>query len=148
MCEDVPSHATLPTLTTPRRAANLTSCLPFCYLTPLTTTDWNSQISKTLKDLRFSRRWLWSMAFSGMLRRVALVTTDVLEELSVSIIRETISEIGTLAVTSNWRTLRRNISSLWNDVFYSKLFIMPDDEQSHDSKWFWVLPSSQHLSIS
>jgi hypothetical protein len=45
-----------------------------------------------------------------MLRRVALVRTDVSEELSVSFIRETrISELGTtLAVTSNWRTLRRN----------------------------------------
>jgi hypothetical protein len=27
--------------------------------------------------LRFSRRWLWRMASSGMLRRVALVITDV-----------------------------------------------------------------------
>jgi hypothetical protein len=50
------------------------------------------------------------MAFSGMLRHVALVTTDVSQELSASIIRVTrISEIGTtLAVTSNRRTLRRN----------------------------------------
>jgi hypothetical protein len=45
-----------------------------------------------------------------MLRRVALVRTDVLEELSASIIRVTkIDELGTtLAVTSNRRTLRRN----------------------------------------
>jgi hypothetical protein len=48
------------------------------------------------------------MASSGMLRRVALVRTDVSEELSVSIIRVTrIGEIGTtLAVTSNRRTLQ------------------------------------------
>jgi hypothetical protein len=46
------------------------------------------------------------MASSGMLRRVALVRTDVTEELSASIIRMTrIGEIGTLAVTSNRRTL-------------------------------------------
>jgi hypothetical protein len=44
-----------------------------------------------------------------MLRRVALVRTDLSEELSASIIRVTrIGELGTLAVTSNRRTLRRN----------------------------------------
>jgi hypothetical protein len=49
------------------------------------------------------------MPSSGMLRRVALVRTHVSEELSASIIRLTrISELGTLAVTSNRRTLRRN----------------------------------------
>jgi hypothetical protein len=42
-----------------------------------------------------------------MLRRVALVRTDVLEELSASFIRVTrIGQLGTLAVTSNRRTLR------------------------------------------
>jgi hypothetical protein len=48
------------------------------------------------------------MVSSGMLRRVALVRTEVLEELSSSFIRETrIGEMGTtLAVTSNRRTLR------------------------------------------
>jgi hypothetical protein len=45
------------------------------------------------------------MPSSGMLRRVALVGGDVLEELSASIIRVTrIGELGTLAVTSNRRT--------------------------------------------
>jgi hypothetical protein len=49
------------------------------------------------------------MASSGMLRRVALVRTDVSEEPSASIIMMTrIGELGTLAVTSNRRTLRRN----------------------------------------
>jgi hypothetical protein len=49
------------------------------------------------------------MAPSEMLRRVALVRTDVSEELTASIIRVTrIDELGTLAVTSNRRTLRRN----------------------------------------
>jgi hypothetical protein len=50
------------------------------------------------------------MAYSGMLRRVALVRTDVSEELSFSIIRVTrIAELGTtLAVTRNRRSLRRN----------------------------------------
>jgi hypothetical protein len=49
------------------------------------------------------------MVSYGMLRRVALVRTDVSEELSASYIRVTrIGELGTtLAVTSNRRTLRR-----------------------------------------
>jgi hypothetical protein len=47
------------------------------------------------------------MASSGMLRRVALVRTDVSEELSASFIWVTrIGKLGTtLAVTSNRRTL-------------------------------------------
>jgi hypothetical protein len=52
------------------------------------------------------------MASSGMLRRVALVRTDVLEELSASIIRVTrISVLETGAVTSNRRTLLVSVAS-------------------------------------
>jgi hypothetical protein len=53
------------------------------------------------------------MPSSGMLRRVALVRTDVSEKRSASIITVTrIGELGTtLAVTSNRSTLQRNISS-------------------------------------
>jgi hypothetical protein len=52
------------------------------------------------------------MPSSGMLRRVALVRTDVSEELSAFFIRGTrIGELGTtLAVTSNRNTVQRNIS--------------------------------------
>jgi hypothetical protein len=48
------------------------------------------------------------MAYSRMLSRVALVITDVSEELSTSFIRVTIiGEIGTtLAVTSNGSSVR------------------------------------------
>jgi hypothetical protein len=53
------------------------------------------------------------MVFSGMLRRVALVRTDVSEERSASFIRVArIGELGTtLVVTSNRRTLRASIAS-------------------------------------
>jgi hypothetical protein len=45
----------------------------------------------------------------SMLRRVALIRTDVSEELSASFIRVTrVGELGTVAVTSNRSTLRRN----------------------------------------
>jgi hypothetical protein len=49
------------------------------------------------------------MASSAMLRRLALVRTDVLEELSASFIRVTrIGELGTtLTATSNRRSVRR-----------------------------------------
>jgi hypothetical protein len=50
------------------------------------------------------------MVYSGMLRSVSPVRTDVSEELSASFTRVTrIGELGTkLAVTSNRHTLRRN----------------------------------------
>jgi hypothetical protein len=58
------------------------------------------------------------MASSGMLHRVALVSTDVSEELSASTIR--VRKIGelriTLAITSNRFTLQRNKKFLQNVV--------------------------------
>jgi hypothetical protein len=54
------------------------------------------------------------MASSGMLRRVALVRTDVSEKLSASFIRvKKVGALGTTqAATSNRRTLRRNTRSV------------------------------------
>jgi hypothetical protein len=59
-------------------------------------------------------RWIWRMVSSGMIRHVALVGTDVSEELSVFFIKVTrIGELGTtLALTSKRRTLRRNTKFL------------------------------------
>jgi hypothetical protein len=52
------------------------------------------------------------MASSGMLCRVAPARTDISEELSASIIRVTICEIGTtLAVTRNRYTQRASVAS-------------------------------------
>jgi hypothetical protein len=63
------------------------------------------------------------MLSSEMLRRMALVRTDVSEELSASFIRVTrISELGTtLAVTSNRLTLRRNAMEALNSSEMSVL---------------------------
>jgi hypothetical protein len=57
-----------------------------------------------------NKQCVWRIASSGMLRRVALVRTDVSEERSASFIKVTrIGELGTtLAVTNNRRTLWRN----------------------------------------
>jgi hypothetical protein len=62
------------------------------------------------------------MASSGMLRRVALVISDISEDFRASIIRVTrIGELGTLAVTSNWGTLRRNRLQILCSLFLRSL---------------------------
>jgi hypothetical protein len=53
------------------------------------------------------------MVSAGALRCVALVITDISEELSASFIRATgIGELGITLVTSNRRTLRRKRASV------------------------------------
>jgi hypothetical protein len=68
------------------------------------------------------------MASSGMLRRVALVRTDVSEELSASFTKVTrIGELGTtLAVTSNRRRLRRNANIPEDAILQRKFFALCD----------------------
>jgi hypothetical protein len=67
-------------------------------------------ILKLMSSCSHSRMKEKRMVSSGMLRLVALVRTDVTEELSASFVKVTrIGELGTtLAVTSNRRALRRN----------------------------------------
>jgi hypothetical protein len=61
------------------------------------------------------------MVSSGLLRRVALIRTDVWEEPGASFIR--VRKIGALvttqAATSNRRTLRRNTNGISSSYFFS-----------------------------
>jgi hypothetical protein len=60
-----------------------------------------------------------------MLRRLALVRTDVPKELSASIVRVTrIGELGTLAVTSNRCTLWRNTAACFSCWLLLMLFLV------------------------
>jgi hypothetical protein len=65
------------------------------------------------------------MASSGMLRRAALVRTDISKELSASIIRvKGIDELGTtLAATSNRRKLRRFFRSVRRLLLTAKFLV-------------------------
>jgi hypothetical protein len=69
-----------------------------------------ANIKMDLVDLGYGQVKSLRMPSSGMLRRVALVRTDVSEEHIASIITVTIiGELGTmLAATNNRSTLRRN----------------------------------------
>jgi hypothetical protein len=61
-----------------------------------------------------------------MLRRVVLVRTDISEERIVSIIRvKIISALGTLAVASNWSTLRSHGVMLLLTLFPAHRFLLP-----------------------
>jgi hypothetical protein len=66
------------------------------------------------------------MVSSGMLRRVALVRTEVSEELSASFIRVTrIYELGTtLAETSNRPRLRRNTTLMKETLSSSETSVL------------------------
>jgi hypothetical protein len=73
------------------------------------------------------------MASSRILRRVALVRTDVSGELIAAIITMTrISELGTtLPVTNNRRTLRRNTTSCHPDKGGAKFLRNVGSYKSH-----------------
>jgi hypothetical protein len=73
-----------------------------------------------------------------MLRRIALVKTNVLEELSASIIRVTkIGELGTtLAVTINRRTLRRNATFFLSVPPERRLLQAPHSVTSQKTAFF------------
>jgi hypothetical protein len=71
-----------------------------------------------------------------MLRRMALVRTDVSEELTASFIRVTrIGELGTtLAVTSNRLTLRRNTARNSSVPTRAKRRYIPEDDILHSHR--------------
>jgi hypothetical protein len=78
--------------------------IPFCRYTSYLS------IFRYLYDLDFHGGCYEQCRLLGCYAVWLLVRTDVSEELSASIIRVTrIGELGTLAVTSNRRTLRRNL---------------------------------------
>jgi hypothetical protein len=78
-----------------------------------------------------------------MLRRVAIVRTDVSEERSASIVRVTrICELGTFAVTSNLRTLRILVTQMMEALTSSETLVltratlrnMPEDDILHSHR--------------
>jgi hypothetical protein len=91
------------------------------YSGKLLTCWWSSPLLKVLYELWIDNYMWQRMVSSGMLRHVALVRTDILEELSTSFIRmKRIDELGTtLGVTSNWCTLWRNIKQRASVASYS-----------------------------
>jgi hypothetical protein len=90
------------------------------------------------------------MVSSGILRRVALVRTDVSEELSASFIMVTrIDELGTtLAVTSNRRTLRRNILLVTASVVPSSSILVTLMKEALSSFETSVLTRATRCNIS
>jgi hypothetical protein len=76
------------------------------------------------------------MSSYGMLRHVALVRTEVSEELRASFIRMTrIGELGTtLVVTSNLRTLRRNTKTC-----NKRLFLQQPHGVTSQKKLFFIV---------
>jgi hypothetical protein len=79
----------------------------------------NVSLTLTLRDIQVCR-----MASSEILRRVALLRTDVSEELSASLIRVTrIDELGTtLAVTINRRIQGASVAR-WVSVLTSPILV-------------------------
>jgi hypothetical protein len=73
------------------------------YVRPARYTDTheNESVLRNTRVKRAETYPLSRMVSSGMLRRVALVRTDVSEELSASFIRVTIGELGTTLVVTH-----------------------------------------------
>jgi Rad3-related DNA helicase len=83
-----------------------------------------------------------------MLRRMALVRTDILEEVSASIIRvSSIDELGTLVVTSNQRMLRRNTMLFTANVVPSSPILDPLMMEAQSSSETSVLTKATRRNI-
>jgi hypothetical protein len=101
-----------------------------------------------MQNLRFSRRWRWRMASSGMLRRVILVRTYVSEELSASIIRVTrVCELGTTLVVDNVPSSRVFVTLMMEALSSSETSVLttatlrniPEEAILHRSNYFQLL---------
>jgi hypothetical protein len=88
------------------------------------------------------------MVSSGLLRRVALVRTDVSEESDASFMRVTkIGELGTTqAATSNRRTLRRKISSQRQVPSKRRFLQEPHGVTTQKTPFFTVKDSFQNCN--
>jgi hypothetical protein len=75
-----------------------------------------------------------------MLLHMALVRTDISEDLGASIIRVTrLGEVGTLAVTSNRRMLRRNTKSFHPDDGRAKFLRNVGSYKSHTTLYLRII---------
>jgi hypothetical protein len=94
-------------------------------------------------DITKSGRWLWRMVSSGILRRVALVRTDVSDERSASFIRVTrIGELRTtLAVTSN------SSNEAWDLALFLAIYDPRYFTFSSAYSSLWILHSEFHSSF-
>jgi hypothetical protein len=109
-----------------------------------------STARKILKQILKAKFYdLRRMPSPGMLRSVALVTTDVSEERTASIIMLTRrGELGTFAVTSNRNTLRTMRFSETSVLTRSTLRHIPEDDIFRCTFWFrWMQGSELSSAI-
>jgi hypothetical protein len=102
--------------------------------------------SSAVYDLWLSRRWVGTILYSGMLCRLAVVKTDVSEELSAPIIRVTI--IGELGITlAVYLRSERRLLVTPNVVLSSSIFVTMMIEVLHSSEMS-VLTRATRRNIS
>jgi hypothetical protein len=99
-----------------RQSVKLRPLQRTCFITDVlegTTRTQALSLWRTTYDFRFSRRWLWRTVSSGLLRRVALVRTDVSEEPGASFIKTNSVALSPRANYNDWATAtcRRNLVS-------------------------------------
>jgi hypothetical protein len=112
---------------------NIVKDVVFCDMTPCGSSKKNRRF-RTKYRLHFqgNKTLEGRMPSSGILFRVAIVRTGISEEHTASIVKVTrIGQLGMLAVTSNRRTPRRNISSETSVLTRGTLYNTPEDGILH-----------------